>query len=494
MPYPLTFSASLHIGPYCQPCDRGRCGISELLDTSADTRAASCRTSVGMCCRVPGDLRLWPRDEVMCDVLPVKQFQRHERAVRRWRARPESWWWISAVVVLPVLVLTGISVLVLLATTHPGSATERIDLVKTALSVGAGTGGVVALVLAGRRQWHNEEAQRATEKSHRAGEHDATERRITDLYGKAVEQLGSDKAPVRLGGLYALERLAQDNPGQRQTIVDVLCAYLRMPYVLPGDPPAEDAGEATMQRFDARAQERQVRITAQRILTRHLEPGVEPGRPSITFWSDTDIDLTGAILVDFSLHGCRLQTARFMSARFIGAALFNDAQFVGDAGFQGVQFDSAASFNGAQFDGVAYFNGSSFADVAWFGGVQFGASALFNGVGFIGAAEFTETRFAEVAFFNRARFGNAALFDKTEFVGDAKFEDVQFGHEVSFTPTGEMHLPSRCWMRVDVADAVANRRTWPRGWMAQPATERPSAEAEGKWAWLAAEGSPPVAF
>ena len=41
---------------------------------------------------------------------------------------------------------------------------------------------------------------------------DATERRVTELYTKAADQLGSDKAPVRLAGLYALERLAQDNP------------------------------------------------------------------------------------------------------------------------------------------------------------------------------------------------------------------------------------------------------------------------------------------
>jgi hypothetical protein len=32
----------------------------------------------------------------------------------------------------------------------------------------------------------------------------------------------------------ALERLAQDNPGHRQTIVNVVCAYLRMPFALPG--------------------------------------------------------------------------------------------------------------------------------------------------------------------------------------------------------------------------------------------------------------------
>ena len=74
---------------------------------------------------------------------------------------------------------------------------------------------------------------------------DATERHITELYTKAVEQLGSDKAPVRFGGLYALERLAQDNPAHRQAIVNVICAYLRMPFspTAPASKPEPEAAE-----------------------------------------------------------------------------------------------------------------------------------------------------------------------------------------------------------------------------------------------------------
>ncbi len=61
----------------------------------------------------------------------------------------------------------------------------------------------------------------------------AQSQQVTESYAKAVEQLGHAEAPVRLGAMYALERLAQDNPSRRQTIVDVLCAYLRMPYAPP---------------------------------------------------------------------------------------------------------------------------------------------------------------------------------------------------------------------------------------------------------------------
>jgi hypothetical protein len=35
-----------------------------------------------------------------------------------------------------------------------------------------------------------------------------TERRITESFSKAIEQLGSDKLEVRLGGIYTLERIA----------------------------------------------------------------------------------------------------------------------------------------------------------------------------------------------------------------------------------------------------------------------------------------------
>ncbi|HEY3504638.1 MAG TPA: hypothetical protein VGN37_17885 [Actinocatenispora sp.] len=41
---------------------------------------------------------------------------------------------------------------------------------------------------------------------------DATERRITELFARAVDQLGAGTAAARLGGLFALERLAATHP------------------------------------------------------------------------------------------------------------------------------------------------------------------------------------------------------------------------------------------------------------------------------------------
>ena len=131
------------------------------------------------------------------------------------------------VAVAVVIVTVGVTMwlLAIAGGAKPGTdrANSRLDAVRTGLAAGAAVGAAAGLFLAFRRQHHQEVVTKSSD-------HDAIERRITELYTKAVEQLGNDKAPVRLGGLYALERLAQDNREHRQTIVDVICAYLRMPF------------------------------------------------------------------------------------------------------------------------------------------------------------------------------------------------------------------------------------------------------------------------
>ncbi|MBE3013463.1 pentapeptide repeat-containing protein [Microbispora sp. NEAU-D428] len=74
---------------------------------------------------------------------------------------------------------------------------------------------------------------------------------ITDRYTKAIEQLGSDKLDIRLGGIYALERIARDSARDHPTVMEVLAAFVRehshdqdaadqeddADNQIPGDPP-----------------------------------------------------------------------------------------------------------------------------------------------------------------------------------------------------------------------------------------------------------------
>ncbi|MGP3980411.1 hypothetical protein [Streptomyces sp. KR80] len=48
------------------------------------------------------------------------------------------------------------------------------------------------------------------------------EGQITDRYTAAVDNLGNDSQGVRMGGIYALQRIMQDSPRDQPSVVDVL--------------------------------------------------------------------------------------------------------------------------------------------------------------------------------------------------------------------------------------------------------------------------------
>lgn len=50
---------------------------------------------------------------------------------------------------------------------------------------------------------------------------------ITDRYAKAVEQLGHESADIRIGGIFALERIARDSEADRSTVIEILSAFIR---------------------------------------------------------------------------------------------------------------------------------------------------------------------------------------------------------------------------------------------------------------------------
>ncbi|QKV73074.1 pentapeptide repeat-containing protein [Amycolatopsis sp. Hca4] len=296
---------------------------------------------------------------------------------------------------------------------------ESFDFVKIVLALVGGAGAVVALVVAYRRQQLGE-----------AAEQREAIKLFAERFTKAADQLGAEKAAVRLAGMYALEDLARGTPAQRQTVVNVLCAYLRMPYAPPV--PAAESGEAAARDVEQaenerRQQELQVRLTAQRILGDHLRRGDRAGE----FWRDIDLDLTDATLVDFDLGRCRVRAARFDRAVFAGRTGFGESWFAGPAAFGLATFDGVAEFGDAGFAGPAAFVGAKFRDRArfsevWFGAeaafddAEFGGLAGFDGADFTGAAGFRGTRFAE-AWFNRARFGGVVSFSGAGFTGPGEF-------------------------------------------------------------------------
>lgn len=344
--------------------------------------------------------------------------------------------WMVVTGVLAICILATGAVLWLLAEADRAKPDNRpalrIDAIKTGLAVAAGTGGAAALLLTARRQWLAERAQAHTEE-------DATERRITELYSKAVEQLGSERALVRLGALYALERLAQSNPMHRQTVVNVICAYLRMPFKYP--PTSADADSDADQRRD---DDVEVRLAAQRILTGHLTARSDATAEQLTgrtqgveelLWLDISLDLSHATLIDIDLRRCHLEHATFTGAAFHGRALFSDGVLGGGAGF-----------NKAVFHGPAFFVATRFQEVA-----------LFKRTQFLNHATFSDALFADDAAFGSARFRSGVRFDRTTFERGAGFDRAAFER-----PPQMVHARARL--------QTAHGHSWPAGWRLDTAT------------------------
>jgi uncharacterized protein YjbI with pentapeptide repeats len=240
------------------------------------------------------------------------------------------------------------------------------DLLRLALYVAAGVGGFVALVVAYRRQDDLEQA------------------RFVERFGTAAAQLGDPDPAVRLAGAYAMAGVADDAIGaKRQQCVDVLCAYLRLPYTAQTGasnqtgytttrPVGEENPTELRENFSYRLNDLEVRKTIVRIIANHLNG-------THTSWSENNFDFSGATLSD----------ADFAKCTFAGVTQFTGAIFSGEnTWFDGATFSGKNTwFDGAIFRGKnTSFDGATFSgENTWFEGATFsGKNTSFDGAIFSG--------------------------------------------------------------------------------------------------------------
>jgi len=265
-------------------------------------------------------------------------------------------------------------------------------------------------------------------------------RTLNERFARAADQLGSDKPTIQLAGVYALAGLADDWEEKRQTCIDLMCGYLRMPY----EPsPGPDAPESQRLTFQA---SRQVRHTVIRVITAHLQEN------AAVSWQGLHFDFTGAVFDggDFSNAVFSDGMVHFDRAKFSsGTVSFRNAEFCGGTvSFSGAEFCggtvsfSAAKFSGskvhfyfAQFsDGMVRFESAQFSrGTVAFGSAQFSGGrvsfflaevsggtidfhlALFSS----GKVDFTLTKFSggTVSYFKAKFSGGAVDFDLAAFSG-----------------------------------------------------------------------------
>jgi uncharacterized protein YjbI with pentapeptide repeats len=167
---------------------------------------------------------------------------------------------------------------------------------------------------------------------------------ITSRLTQAVEQLGSTEFEVRLGAIYALERIMRDSVVDQPSIVEILTAYVRQRVPVVGGAPSS-RGASPSQRptststsapLTALAPDTKAALTVLgRRQESHDRRGALPDLSNLNL-SRTDLrrmdlshlDLSDTDLADADLTGADLTGARLRDAS-LGAATFDFATLTG---------------------------------------------------------------------------------------------------------------------------------------------------------------------
>nr|WP_245614264.1 pentapeptide repeat-containing protein [Actinokineospora inagensis] len=245
-------------------------------------------------------------------------------------------------------------------------AANRGESLKTGGLAGGAVVALYALWLNDRRRRVEERRQDIERRRHDLESDRAEfdrERVADERFARAVELLGNDADQVRIGALHVLDGLAKARPYYTQTVLDVFCSYLRIPYTRSGD--AADESEA------------QVRKTAQRLIAHLLPPADHTG-------DQFDLDLTGADLEYFDL-----------SERAIGTLTLRAARLHSSNAIWGARIHGDAWFTGMVSDGILHGHDVVFGGKAWFSGVRFRGPVDLERAEFHGLVKFDGTRFQD---------------------------------------------------------------------------------------------------
>jgi hypothetical protein len=148
---------------------------------------------------------------------------------------------------------------------------------------------------------------------------DAQERRVrtaetgqlTDRFTRAVEQLGNNKKAICIGGIYALEKIAQDEPERYHwTVIELLCAYVREESLEPQKCLANNDSQAPDPRASNPRMPADIKAASD-VLRRRENREHEKGK----------LDLRDAYFMNADLRGVHLRGAHLHRANLIGADL-----------------------------------------------------------------------------------------------------------------------------------------------------------------------------
>jgi hypothetical protein len=254
------------------------------------------------------------------------------------------------------------------------------------------------------RRRHDLENQRHTLEQTRQNmeaqrmQHDR-ERSTDERFARSIELLGNDADQVRVGALHALAGLARSRSEYTQTVLDVLCAYLRRPFDHAHYARLRGVEDDSVKESADADRERQVRLTAQRLIGELLPESGNGRGPTY------DLDLTGATLEYFDLSERVVGQLTARSVNLYEANAFGGMEIYGDAWFtsahswgkfiaQGTTFHKRAWFSGFEADQLVDFKQSKFDGVTKLAQAKFSGKVVLRGSKFAQPVDLNHSSFS----------------------------------------------------------------------------------------------------
>ena len=277
-----------------------------------------------------------------------------------------------------------------------------------------------------------------------------------ERYTKAVEQLGDEKAPVRMGGVYTLVGLVdewleeesirkyEDRLKEGQVIINNLCAYIRSPFTLASHydelmqdtPGAEGVYQDKVQEFYADKATLDSEADVRLSIIKEIHDRIQgPDKNTPGAWSDFEYDFSGSTFfypIDLT-NSYYAKPINFSGSTYKGRAYFTGSTYKGWANFNDSTYQSGANFShsiyqsGADFSHSIYQSGANFSHSTYQSGANFSHSTYQSG------ANFNDSTYQSGANFNDSTYQSGANFSHSTYQSRANFSDSTYQSGANFS-------------------------------------------------------------
>ena len=325
------------------------------------------------------------------------------------------------------------------------------------------TGGLLAILTLSETRRKNDIDKRKNEQEKEKNDKDhrrqvRAERR--ERYTKAIEQLGDEKAPIRMGGVYTLVGLVdewlkdesikkyEDRLKEGQVIVNNLCAYIRSPFTLASryyelsqDTPTTEVNYKN----DQQKSHKKWQIINNNLyacIRSRFTPDSrhdELSRDSYTaFYKDREQEFYADKATLKSEADVRLSIIKEIHDRLQGPeentpGIWSDFEydFSGSVFFYSVDltksyYKKPVNFSGSVYKGEADFRGSTYKGKADFSGSTYKKNVTFSTYLFDPSVYEGEANFSGSVYEGEADFSGSTYKGKADFSGSTYKKDVTF--------------------------------------------------------------------